>query len=141
MGGIYGGGGAGSPIPTDVPFNAGDFTSDVGTWTVDPADVFNYTWINYGGRVHTLIIQLNQTSVTGTPAELRVALPGGLLNRKFLETTGYCNNNGGANEDMKATISGPGGTFVRLSRLSAAAWTASVNLTAARVEITFVSSN
>jgi len=58
----------------DVPFSAGDFTADVGTWTVGSGNVGlnRYTLI---GKTAIWAIQINAATLAGSPVHLLVALP------------------------------------------------------------------
>ena len=59
----------------DVPYNAADFTADVGTWTVDAGDVLRFRYCFIG---RTMVVQLTvQTSSTSsaTATQLRVKIP------------------------------------------------------------------
>jgi hypothetical protein len=77
----------------NVPFNAANFTANVGTWTVDAGDVYvqAYTLI---GKTLIYSIGVASTSVTGSPAALRVALPSGLVAGNSMYTTCMIWDNG-----------------------------------------------
>lgn len=59
-----------------VLYNAGNFTVPTGTWTVTSGNQTTYKYTLVG---HTMFLELrlDGTTVTGTPASLRVAVPGG----------------------------------------------------------------
>lgn len=58
----------------DVPFSAGDFTADVGTWTVASGNVGlnRYTLI---GKTAFWAIQINAATLAGSPVHLLIAVP------------------------------------------------------------------
>jgi hypothetical protein len=59
-----------------VAFNAANFTASAGTWTVASGDqiVFKYTLL---GKTMTVNFRIDTSSVSATPAQLRIAIPGG----------------------------------------------------------------
>lgn len=59
---------------TAIAYSAGNFTSPTGTWVVQNADQLNFKYMLVG---KTLFLQwsLTLTTVTGTPAYLKIALP------------------------------------------------------------------
>jgi hypothetical protein len=62
----------------NIPFSAANFTANVGTWTVEAPDIYvqAYTLI---GKTMTYAFGIASTSVTGSPAALKVALPSGVV--------------------------------------------------------------
>jgi hypothetical protein len=58
----------------DVPYSAGNYTSDVGSWTVDAGDVITHSYTVFG-KTLLLMLYLNTFSISGSPASLRLALP------------------------------------------------------------------
>jgi hypothetical protein len=63
---------------TSVPYNAANFTASAGTWVVAAGDVAAYQYALIG-KILLLNFFLNTTTVTGSPATLRLALPAGLI--------------------------------------------------------------
>jgi len=61
----------------DVPFNAANFTANVGSWTVSSGNVLSYAYALIG-KTLLLIFDVINTSVSGTPGWLGVAVPGGV---------------------------------------------------------------
>lgn len=61
---------------TSVAFSAGNFTVPGGTWTVASGDQTTYAYMNSG---KTLFVQFGiaTTTVSGSPAYLEIAIPGG----------------------------------------------------------------
>jgi hypothetical protein len=76
-----------------VPYNAANFTANVGTWTVDAGDIYvqAYTLI---GKTLIYSLGLASTSVTGSPSTLKVALPSGLVSGTYIYTTCLIWDNG-----------------------------------------------
>jgi len=58
----------------DIPYNAGDFTSNTGSWTVPGFQTFAYMLC---GKTMFLSFYAANTSISGTPSQLLVALPVG----------------------------------------------------------------
>jgi len=58
-----------------ITFNAANFTSDVGAWTVGGASNLNYMLI---GKTIIMRVTLVNTTVSGSPTTLSVALPAGI---------------------------------------------------------------
>jgi hypothetical protein len=126
-------------VPSSVilpAFSAGDYTSNSGAWTVIAGNVFNFQVIR-NGRLITVVIELSATTVTGTPSELRLALPPGIVIDAFTEALGYCNPNGGANELMLVTLT-TGATFIKFMRFTLANWIAGAGTTSVRAQFSFV---
>jgi hypothetical protein len=61
---------------TAIGYSGANFTASAGSWTVDAGDQTAYAYM-LAGRTLWLAFVLNSTSVTGTPTELRIALPSG----------------------------------------------------------------
>jgi hypothetical protein len=59
-----------------VTFSAGDYTASSGNWTLTSPDQVNLSYA-MEGRKMTLAFQLQNTSVSATPTNLRIAIPGG----------------------------------------------------------------
>jgi hypothetical protein len=57
-------------------YSGANFTSNVGSWTVDAGDVTRYAF-RLSGKSLTATWYLQTTSVTGTPTVLKIAVPGG----------------------------------------------------------------
>ena len=62
------------PTLTDIPYSAGNFTSDTGSWTVQEADQTAFCYILNGVQC-TLMFSLNTTSISGTPERLYIKMP------------------------------------------------------------------
>lgn len=125
-------------IATTIPYNAGDFTSSSGSWGVDSSDIFAWQWINLGNKAHIIILQINSSTVVGTPTALQALLPGGIVGLRFTQAIGYGNANGAASEIIIGSIDTLS-NLLTITRLSGANWVAGADLTSVRVIIPFVS--
>lgn len=111
-----------------VPFAAGNFTASAGLWTLTSPDQvdLSYTLV---GKTMFLDVSLNLTSVSTTPQQLGLKVPGGFViaSRK----DGVCSlyDNGTPGFGVVQAI--PGGTTIYLFRdaLGSANWSASANNT------------
>src|SRR5262245_29262374 len=59
---------------TQIVYTGVNFSSNVGSWTVEPADQVQLQYM-LAGKTLWLAFQLQQTTVAGSPSQLRVALP------------------------------------------------------------------
>jgi hypothetical protein len=59
------------------PYNAGNFSGNVGTWTVEAGDFLSMQYMLVG-KTLVLTFILAGTSVTGSPNTLRILLPEGM---------------------------------------------------------------
>lgn len=69
----------GDPIP--IPYNAADFTSNTGTWTVESGDIITWTYQQVG-KIVRLDFEIAFTSTSSAGAELRALLPNGFVGRR-----------------------------------------------------------
>jgi hypothetical protein len=70
------GGSPATPL-TDVAFNAGNFSSVGGSWTVAAGDVDTFQFTRLDRFIH-LDIDLNGGTIAGNPSELLITLPASL---------------------------------------------------------------
>jgi hypothetical protein len=61
---------------TDVPFNAGMFVSNGGTWTVASGHVLGFTY-SIIGKMMFISLRIDGSSATGSASTLRITLPAG----------------------------------------------------------------
>jgi hypothetical protein len=92
-------------------YAAGSFTSNVGSWTVDAGDVTTFAY-RLSGRTMTLSWYLQTTSVSGTPTQLRMAIPGPFTAAKAGLFPIVHDDAGGGNAGSFALVTGPGSTTV-----------------------------
>jgi hypothetical protein len=115
--------------PITVAFSAGNFTSPTGTWVVEAGDVpdFAYSLVN---RDVTVTFSFIATTVTGTPALLKLTLPGGFVSTKLAYTGGLLAADNATWASTGAVEVPVGTTFVQIYRAyPSPAWSASTNLT------------
>lgn len=112
--------------PPFTAFTAADFTSDSGTWEVDVTDLVEWSFARIGNLLF-LSFELDTTTVTGTPSELRAAIPFGLIANRYMSNPCILSDNG---------VYAPGkvrvellDTYLRFTRADGAAFTASTNNT------------
>jgi hypothetical protein len=106
--------------PITVPFAAGNFTSDAGTWTVIAANQIAYSY-QLAGRLLTLIVDIERTSVAGGPAQLRVAIPNGYTVSAGFNYIGEVVDNGTTR--VSSLASGAGLGYVKFfADIFGAAW-------------------
>lgn len=107
-----------------VPYSAANFTASSGAWTVQAADVTDYSY-TLVGKTMWLTFSLSSTTVGApAPTELRIALPGGFTARtsQFLPAlTFYDGNKWGAG----FLVTAPGGAYIgcRKDPAGAGTWT------------------
>jgi hypothetical protein len=105
---------------TSVAFSAGNFTVPGGTWTVASGDQTTYAYLNCG---KTLFVQfgLANTTVSGSPSYLEIAVPGGFTTaaREQYDSFWYQDN---ATQDSGLVLIPSGGTKIRLYTRALAAW-------------------
>lgn len=61
-----------------VPYSAGLFSTDTGTWTVDPGDFLRYQYALIG-KTMLVSFAVQTTSTSGSPGFLMVAFPSGIV--------------------------------------------------------------
>ena len=95
-----------------IPYSAGNFSSNVGTWTVDAGDVplLAYSVI---GKTMWITFQVVTTSVTGSPTTLRIALPSGFTAANTGPSPIF-HQNGGSTWQIGMAQPAGGGTQVNL---------------------------
>jgi hypothetical protein len=77
---------------TTPAYSAGDFTSSSGSWAVEEGDRVTHQFAK-DGKTMTITWWLTGTVLTGTPTELRIAIPGGLTASKRTQVTCLVLNN------------------------------------------------
>jgi hypothetical protein len=121
-----------------VAHNAANFAAfGGGTFGVDAADqaTFAYTLIN---KTMTVSYTLLTTTVSGSPAELYIAIPGGFTAARRMDSAiGLCIENGATCSGYVAKVSGAGAAAIVLYKPSGAAWTNSTNNNYFGGQITF----
>lgn len=118
-------------------FNAASYTTNgAGGWTVQNADVefYGYTLLN---RTMTVSFSIVATSVIAAVGnELRIAIPNGKIASQPMANPVYLFDAGAAANGFATVVQGA--TYITVKRLNAANFTASVNATEIRGQITFM---
>ena len=97
-----------------VTFAAGNFTSSSGTWVVASGDqiTFAYTLI---GKTITIVFDISTSTVTGSPSELRITIPGSFTANRV--TNNFCFGIGGDGFITAADVSvAVAGTYIKIRR-------------------------
>jgi hypothetical protein len=106
---------AATPPPwVPIAYNAANFTANVGSWTVT-AGMQNLFIYRLWGKSLSIKFSVINATVSGSPAELRIALPTGI---SILLGNQYCPFNyfDGAAHGIGAINVTAGATFLRLQR-------------------------
>lgn len=120
---------------TSVTHASGNFTASSGTWTVDSGDQTIFAYIQIG-KMMTVTFDLQTTSVSATPAELRIAIPNSKTATRACSAGAFAYYN-------NATTAGTGnavvsGTTIALYRdLAGTTWSAATNATRVQGTIVF----
>jgi hypothetical protein len=117
-----------------IPFDSGHFTATGGTWDVEAGDVVTWAW-NRLGRMVTVTFAFEETTVGGTPTELRMLLPEQFIAQKTMY--GRCavlDNDVPAGAEMRVESNGD---QLIVTRLDGTPFSNSTNLTAVRGTFTF----
>lgn len=112
----------------DQAFSAGDFTASTSTWTVDSGDVVlnRYTLI---GKTLTWQFVIKDTDLGGSPAHLRVAIPGSLTPSAHTRkgACGTVKDNGSLDSAPGVWTFTSGTAYVSLFRAQETAWNATAS--------------
>lgn len=108
-------------------FDAGNFTTDVGTWTVQAGDVFSYAYKLSGVSLH-VILSIQVTTVATAPTQLRTAVPGGFTPAVSVLAVGEVLDNGIAALAL-LDISSALNNYIRAYKLGGAAFAAATDNT------------
>lgn len=102
---------------TTPTFAAGDFTSDVGSWTVAAGDVqtFAYTIMN---KVMIVSFNILNSTVATTPNLLKILIPASKTSTKAMRTCCQILDNG--TQAAAVAYVEAGSTFINIQRLNAA---------------------
>jgi hypothetical protein len=92
-------------------YSAANFTSNVGSWTVDAGDIATYAY-RLSGRDLVVSWYLQTTSVTGTPTQLRIAIPGGYTAAKASLHPLVHDDNAAGNAGSFCLLTGAGATTI-----------------------------
>lgn len=115
----------------DVPYNAGNFTSDTGTWTVAAGDHATFKYSIFG-KMMWVQFHLVFTSLSGAGVALQIAIPGGVTTVN--DEVGVGHAQGTTTEFCVVVVVG---TVLQIMRAGSTTWPDSVNLQTIRGQIWF----
>lgn len=119
----------------DTPaFSAGAFTADAGSWTVGAADVVTYAFARLG-RMMTVAFTLQNTTVAGGPAVLRIVIPESRTAAKTISNPVVIVDDGDP-EIGEARVTAAG-DLIEITRIDGSTFSAATDSTGVRGEITF----
>jgi hypothetical protein len=105
----------------DVTYDAGNFTTDAGTWTVDGADQVTYCY-HIDGNKMTVSFEIHQTDVGAGPTQLRIAVPAGrVIARTTRNVMQYID--AGAAAAFGVVVAPAGTTYLQCFNAAIGAWT------------------
>ena len=119
----------------DIPYNAANFTSDAGTWTVEPTDVQSFWYVKLTNNLVFLSFSIFSSSVTGTPFQLRIKHSAGNCSSECRNIIQVIDNNV-QRYGMAQTILGQNLIYC-LATPASPPWTTSTNATYVIGEIFF----
>ena len=106
---------------TTVAYNAGDFTAQAGSWTVDEADVTTFKY-RKTGKTMEVNFRIVSTDVSATPTSLNILIPGGFT--AAVATEGYLRySDAGGASTIGFTSVAASGTTILCQKATAAAFT------------------
>jgi hypothetical protein len=118
-----------------VAFNAANFTASAGNWTLVSGDqaTFAYTLI---GKTMTVSFVLNTTTVSATPASVRIAIPGGFTSAKV--EAGMCRVNDNGTERIALVTTSAAGSLLTITLTAAGVnFSSSTDNTSVQGQLTF----
>jgi hypothetical protein len=111
----------------DLPQSQSSFMANTGTWSITGSTIYTYAYTAIG---KTLLVALvvNSTSVSGSPVELRLALPAGFTCASNIVTYPILSEAGvfAAGSAVQGT---PGAGYLSIYKANAAAFTTTTNAT------------
>lgn len=110
-----------------ITYASGNFTSSAGTWVVDSGDVATEAYIVRGKSI-LFMLSSSTTTVTGTPAQLRFALPNSYTAVRVTQDLLQAVDNGTKTSAVVSVAAA--GTYVSSERLDGSNWANATNATA-----------
>lgn len=121
----------------DVTFSAGNFTTDVGTWTVASGDQNTYAF-QLDGNMMTVSFDIRTSTVATAPTQLRIAVPNSRIIARTMQNRVLALN-AGAQIDTAYVEALAGQTYLSVYRdLAATAWSNATDTTSVRGQIVFM---
>jgi hypothetical protein len=118
-----------------VPYASGNFTASTGSWTVASGDQILFSY-SLKGRLLTVILYLDATTVSATPTQLKVAMPGGYTTSHDVQSVGpVAFNNSSSVTTAAFFVSGPStsATLIALQLIGSGVWAAATDNTFVRL--------
>jgi hypothetical protein len=119
-------------LTENVPYDAAAFTADVGAWTVDEADIVNFSRLPLG-NMRWFDFNIQNTTVTATPTILSVTIPGGGISAHFMQAV--CEIDDGGTLTSGLAYVEENGTTINFVRQDRAALAISADATAVRGQL------
>lgn len=105
----------------NVAFNAGDFVSQTGTWTVGSTDVGTFAY-QQNGSVLTVALNIADSDLDTLSAELRIALPNSFVVKRTMLNVAIINDSGGANYEVGRWRVGSNETYMGFRQMNGTNW-------------------
>lgn len=90
-----------APAVLSQAYASGDFTSDVGTFVVDSADLSDFSY-SINGKLMTVWVRIINATITGTPQILKILIPAGKTANRG-QSAAWPGNNAGDKTYMAIT--------------------------------------
>jgi hypothetical protein len=125
-------------LPVNVAYASGNFTANgAGTWTVDAGDQAAFHYIKVGRQL-TVSFALFNTSVSGSPTQLLIAIPGGFTAATRTDNAlARVTNNGTQVSTASCSVAASGTQIILYLDAASTAWANSTNSTTVAGQITF----
>lgn len=119
---------------TSVAHSSGNFTASSGSWTVDVGDQIAFAYAEIG-KFMVVTFDLNTTSVSATPTDLRITIPNARTAARSMTGGMFAyNENGTAGTGLSAVN---GTTIFLYKSLATPTWSTLSNLTRVQGTIIF----
>lgn len=118
---------------TTPSFNSTDFTSNAGSWTVDSGDITTNDR-EITGKKMTMDFTISNTSVSGSPLNLRISTNGKTIARRTFNACRVIDN---GVDGMGYVRAKEGDQYIEIYKAGTVAWSNSTNNTAVLGQITF----
>lgn len=118
---------------TPITFSAGNFTSATGTWVVGAGDVVSLAYVEFG-KTMIVTFDVQATTLTGAPTELRMAIPNSRTAARSVSTPFNYSDNGTPGTGTASVAS----TYISLYKaVTAPAWSNATDASRFQGTITF----
>ncbi len=114
------------PAWTTVSFTAGDFTAASGNWTVASGDLTTFAYMLIG-KTMIVTIQVATSTVSATPSDLRILIPGGKTAARSTSSLCFIGDVGSFQAGLISTIAND--TKLYINKVTLATWGTSTDTT------------